>query len=107
MITFDKAQKIVSVWVTEITDGACEICQVIDKPYGWVFFYTSKNYDPNDLSTFVGGNSPVIFDRVDGELKVTGTAYSIEQYLKEYEESIPEPRLFMKPLASGFINKYE
>jgi len=107
MITFEKAEKIVSVWVNEITDGSCEISEVIDKPYGWVFFYVSKNYDPNDVSTFVGGNAPIIFDRVDGELKVTGTAQPIEHYLKEYESTIPEPRLFMKPLASGFKSKHE
>ena len=104
---FSQAFEIVSTWVDVMSEGKCEICAVDDKPYGWVFYYTSKNFDPIDTSTFVGGNAPVIFDRIDGEIRVTGTAHDIEHYLKEYEATLPEARLLMTPEISGFKNKYE
>ena len=103
---FSQALEIVSTWVEVTTEGACEVSSVEDKPYGWVFYYNAKNFDPSDLSTYIGGNAPVIFDRIDGEIRVTGTAYKTEYYLKEYESTLPEARLLMTPEKSGFINKH-
>ncbi|WP_444924528.1 hypothetical protein ACJJH9_05140 [Microbulbifer sp. DLAB2-AF] len=104
---FSQALEIVSKWVEVITEGVAEVSAVEDKPYGWVFYYQAKNYNPNDISTYLGGNAPIIFDRIDGEIRVTGTAYETEQYLKEYETTLPEARLLMSPEVSGFKNKYE
>ncbi|WP_444917907.1 hypothetical protein [Microbulbifer sp. JMSA003] len=104
---FSQALEIVSKWVEVTTEGVAEVSAVEDKPYGWVFYYQAKNYNPNDISTYLGGNAPIIFDRIDGEIRVTGTAYETEQYLKEYETTLPEARLLMSPEVSGFKNKYE
>ncbi|WP_020411069.1 hypothetical protein [Microbulbifer variabilis] len=104
---FSQALEIVSKWVEVTTEGVAEVSAVEDKPYGWVFYYQAKNYNPNDLSTYLGGNAPVIFDRIDGEIRVTGTASETEQYLKEYEATLPDAWLLMSPEVSGFKNKYE
>jgi len=104
-LKFEQAYKIVATWVEVATDGIAEICAVNDKPYGWVFFYQAKNYDPNDISTYLAGNAPIIFDRDNGEIRVTGTAHETEYYLKEYEATLPEARLAMKPEVSSFGEK--
>ena len=103
---FSHALEIVSKWVEVTTEGVGEISAVQDRPYGWVFYYQAKNFNPNDVSTYLGGNAPVIFDRINGEIRVTGTAYETEQYVKEYEATLPKARLLMSPEVSGFKNKY-
>jgi len=40
---------------------------------------------------------PIIVDRINGEIRVTGTAKPIEEYLAEYEATLPAARLQMKP----------
>jgi hypothetical protein len=97
MLSYIKARKLAETWIELTTDGLCKISSVEDKPYGWVFYYNSKDIVPNDTSTHIGGNAPIIVDRVDGELRVTGTAYPTEHYLKEYEATLPEARLQMMP----------
>lgn len=81
-MNFNQAFKIVSTWIDVYTDGIAEVSEVIDKPYGWIFFYQYKGFDPNDISTYMGGNAPIIFDRIDGEIRVTGTDQPLEFYLK-------------------------
>ena len=97
MLSYTKAQKLAETWVELTTEGACEISQVEDKPYGWIFYFISKDYDPNDVSIPMAGNTPIIIDRVDGEIRVTGTAYPAEHYIKEYEATLPVARLKMTP----------
>ncbi len=61
----------------------------IDKKEFWVFFYTSKLwYETNDMNYAIAGNAPIIVNKITGQLRVTGTAYGIEKYIKEYEEEI-------------------
>jgi len=104
-MNYNQAYKIVSTWVEVSTDGAAEINAVTDKPYGWIFFYQAKDYESNDISTHLGGNAPVIFDRATGEIRVTGTAQETEYYVKAYEATLPKARLAMKPEVSGFEEK--
>jgi hypothetical protein len=47
--------------------------------FGWVFFYA-----PKDSQELVAGNAPIIVDREDGAVHLTGTAYPIEHYLESY-----------------------
>ena len=104
---FSEALEIVSKWVEVTTQILAEVSAVEDKPYGWVFYYQAKNFDPSDISTYLAGNAPVILDRFNGEIHVTGTAFETDHYLKEYESTLPETRLLMSPEVSGFKNKYE
>jgi hypothetical protein len=103
MLPYTKAQKLAETWIELTTDGSCEISQVEDKPYGWVFYYN----DPNDISTHMAGNAPIIIDRIDGEIRVTGTAYPTEYYLKEYEATLPKARLQMTPERHDGVKKYK
>ncbi|NBC39348.1 YrhB domain-containing protein [Corallococcus exiguus] len=60
--------------------------RTIEREFGWVFFYASKRHvETGDPAFSVGGNAPMIVDRVTGELHVTGTAYPVEHYIAEYE----------------------
>jgi hypothetical protein len=97
MLPFKKARKLAETWIEIVTEGSCEISLIEDKPYGWVFYYNAKVHDPNDVSTHRVGNAPIIIDRIDGEIRVTGTAHPTEHYLKEYEATLPEARLQMIP----------
>jgi len=101
-MNYSQAFKIVSTWVEVATDGVAEICAVSDKPYGWVFYYKSKSCHPDDSSTYLAGNAPVIFDRINGEIRVTGIAHETEYYIKQYEGTLPEARLAMRPEVSNF-----
>jgi hypothetical protein len=107
MLTYIKARKLAETWIELTTDGLCEIFSVEDKPYGWVFYFNSKDFDPNDISTHIGGNAPIIVDRVDGEIKITGTAHPIEHYLKEYEATLPGARLKMTPERHDGVKTYK
>ena len=60
----------------------------IEKPWGWVFFYTSKKlHETNDIKYAVAGNAPIIVERESGKLLITGTAYPVEYYIQNYEQS--------------------
>jgi hypothetical protein len=53
--------------------------------FGWVFCYNSKEFvDSGDFKHQLAGNAPLIVDRVDGEIYVTGTAHRLEHYIDEY-----------------------
>jgi hypothetical protein len=100
MWTYDKALLVVRAYVDGATDGQGEIVETstIDKPYGWVFFYQSRAFlGTGDLLQQFAGNAPVVFNRVSGEYRVTGTASPIESYLQEYEATLPAVQLEMKP----------
>jgi hypothetical protein len=53
--------------------------------FGWAFFWNTKEFiDSGDHRFALVGNAPIIVDRGDGQLYVTGTAHSWEHYLEEY-----------------------
>jgi hypothetical protein len=59
----------------------------IERAFGWVFFYDSKEFvDSADIRYALVGNAPLIVDRADGSIHVTGTAEPIQFYIKKYEE---------------------
>ena len=60
----------------------------IEKPWGWVFFYTSRKWHETlDFEYAVAGNAPFIVERETGALVMTGTAMSIETYIDNYERT--------------------
>ena|SRR5829696_6226198 len=66
--------------------------ETIEKPYGWVFFYTSGNYlRTGDLRFLLAGNSPILIEKKDGSLAVLGTALPVEDYIREYEKKRSAP----------------
>jgi hypothetical protein len=57
--------------------------------FGWVFFYNTKEYvDSGDPELGLVGNAPLIVDRTDGKLYVTGTVHPLEYYIEEYRKSM-------------------
>jgi hypothetical protein len=46
-------------------------------------------------SDALAGNAPIIVDRVDGEIRITGTARGLSEYVAQYESSLPKARLEM------------
>jgi Immunity protein 35 len=52
----------------------------------WVFFYQSREYvDEPKRGNLMVGNAPIIVDRDDGAVSLTGTAFPIEDYVRAYE----------------------
>lgn len=91
---YRQAEKLAAAWVDIVTAGAAvlDLALTMDKPYGWVFFYVSS-----DLNDHLGGNAPIIIDRCDCEIRVTGTARPVDYYIRIYERSLPKARLKMTP----------
>lgn len=58
----------------------------IEKEYGWVFFYQSRQYvETGDFDYILGGNSPFLVQREDGQVFYFGTAYPVEWFMAGYE----------------------
>ena len=99
-MTFSQARRLAEVWI-EIQCG-CDVRlmrdAVLAKPYGWVFFYQSIAFlDSGDETSVLVGNAPIIIDRFTSELRVTGTALPLGDYLARYEKELPPARLLASP----------
>ena len=61
------------------------VVKVDEHDFGWVYFYDgSRHVETGSVGDAVVGNAPLIVDRVDGKLYITGTAHPIEHYLQEH-----------------------
>lgn len=61
----------------------------IEKEYGWVFFYSSQKYEEtNNFSDALAGNAPIIVNKFDHSIHITGTAFETEHYIAEYEANL-------------------
>jgi len=64
----------------------------LEKPYGWIFFHTSKRWlETGDITFAVAGNAPFLVTRDTGELHVFGTARPVDWYIDEYERGAKAP----------------
>ncbi|QSI30217.1 hypothetical protein GNX71_11730 [Variovorax sp. RKNM96] len=62
--------------------------QTLEKPWGWVFFYTSKKWhETRDGRYAVAGNAPILVEKRTGQLIATGTAMPTEHYIENYERT--------------------
>lgn len=62
--------------------------QTLEKPWGWVFFYTSKRYhETRDILHALAGNAPYFVERATGRLLSAGTAFPIDAYIARYERT--------------------
>lgn len=75
--------------VEDLPDGDLLVLllqHTIERPFGWVFFYTSRLYRETGESRYaLAGNAPFIVDRRSGMVVTTGTAQPVEHYITEYE----------------------
>ena len=81
------------------TDLPYGIREIEERDFGWVFFH-----GPIDRSILVAGNAPLIVDRKDGSVHVTGTGYPTEHYLQSYVQlghtrGILEPEVVLEGLS--------
>ena len=94
MIDRTEATLLMSAWLTNhpgdnAGDGPIELSlleeQTLEMDFGWVFFYMSKLYpDTGDFKYAVAGNAPMIVDREDGSLHLTGTAHPVDYNVEEF-----------------------
>lgn len=87
MITVEDAIEIVKRYLG--IDENSSLFIMMDKTkefeFGWIFFYQTTNYIVIDgVKIGLGGNAPLIVDKRDGSLHVTGTAYPHEKYVEDY-----------------------
>ncbi|CAM3181735.1 YrhB domain-containing protein [Rariglobus hedericola] len=55
--------------------------------FGWVFYWTSREYhETGDIRHALGGNAPLIVDRDDGSIHITGTAKRTTVYIDDYRK---------------------
>jgi Immunity protein 35 len=88
---FEQALALATAWVDIVCGGGARIVQpsTVEKPYGWIFFYQSREFlDIGVASARLAGNAPIIVNRHTNELRVTGTARPLEDYLKQYERTL-------------------
>jgi len=61
------------------------IVRIDEHEFGWVYFYDSSlHVQTGKPSDALVGNAPLIVDKTDGKLYITGTTHPIEHYLQEY-----------------------
>jgi hypothetical protein len=60
--------------------------QIIEKPYAWIFPYTSKRWSEGDSNFAIGGNAPLFVNKQDGKVSTFRTGLSIEGMINEFEE---------------------
>ncbi|MHC9084056.1 YrhB domain-containing protein [Luteimonas sp. RIT-PG2_3] len=95
MITKEQARELVATsvcsrpeWLPEDDEIVILDAHTIEKPWGWVFFHTSRKWhETRDTNYAIAGNAPILVERLTGRLLVTGTAQGIESYIKNYERT--------------------
>jgi hypothetical protein len=61
--------------------------KTIERPFGWVFFYTTKKYlDTGNEEYLMPGNSPLIVERYEGKVTVLSSSVLPEMAIEEYEK---------------------
>ena len=91
-ISLDQATEIARWYVASIPvddDDTMVLLEgnTVERPFGWVFSYANKKFvDTGDRRQFIYGNAPIIVDRADGSVHLTGTSAPVEKYIEEYEK---------------------
>jgi hypothetical protein len=106
MIDFDTAQRVISERLAKMERSMNDFGSALpnhkDQPYlhlvvtktteydfGWVFAYNTKQYlETDNINCALAGNAPLIVDKNDGQVYVTGTARPVEHYIEEYRKGV-------------------
>ena len=66
------------------------ITHVDEYDVGWVFFYDSiAHQESGEFRDALAGNAPILVDRTDGSVHVTGTARPVAEYIERYRRRDP------------------
>jgi hypothetical protein len=106
MFTREHADQVVATYLDQFEIATCDfesplplhdaghtqklvVARVEEHDFGWLYFYdSSAHVETGRPSDAVIGNAPLIVDKADGKLYITGTAHPIEHYLDEYRRGI-------------------
>jgi len=94
VIDFNAAKEIARRYIAgvQVTPGVELVLieeRIIERPFGWVFFFDSKRYlETRDRKYTVLG-APFIVDRRDGSLHPLKTAPPVQYYIEQYEREHP------------------
>lgn len=74
--------------------------ETIEFEFGWMFFYQSEIFIKTGNENYlVGGNAPLIVDKYNGHVVITGTRLSEEFYLESYSSYREDLELFKKIIS--------
>jgi hypothetical protein len=91
MITLEEALRIVKAYLNLDQDSSIFVMEneTEEFEYGWFFFYQSTDFIEIDgIKVGLGGNAPLIVDRRDGSVHITGTAHPHEKYVEDYIKNV-------------------
>jgi hypothetical protein len=100
MITFQAAKKLATKKVQAFEKEANIPLAIIEEAtgefeYGWVFFYQSEEYvRTGNEDALVGGNAPIIVDKLNATIHTTGTGKGHEEYIRLYCKYRDDPDEF-------------
>jgi hypothetical protein len=94
-IDLESARKLVEQRINEswgaghsANHGPLIVVGHIEKPYGWIFFYTAKKYwETGDISHAIAGNGPIIVEKSTGTFHQLGTATPPDEQVREWEKA--------------------
>ncbi len=96
MVSYAQALEIAQTWVRVVVgdEARVDTSWVVKRPYGWIFTYQLIDTSHGLPSA---GNSPLLVDRVNGELRLLGTARPLADSLAAYEATVPPAWLQLAP----------
>jgi len=72
-----------------ISDIVIDDAHTMEKPYGWIFYYTTRRYlESGDPMYMLFGNGPVVVIAATGEIVELGSARPPEEFIKELEDEL-------------------
>jgi hypothetical protein len=88
MLTFEQAKETVIAKLSLVSDDFVILDHMtLEKPYAWIFFYTSKLWwETQDDKHIMAGNAPVIVNKQTGKHTQYSTAYGVDTIVEMYEE---------------------
>ena len=89
LLTVEEATCIAREWVQHHACLTTEVVlleeETLARPYGWFFFYQSKQFlATQEVEEALVGNAPILVD-TGGHVHVTGTAYALEHYVAAFD----------------------
>jgi hypothetical protein len=90
MLSIEQAITVAQEYVAGMSSKDVEVVlnhdKLIEKEYGWVFFYNSaKFYETKEFTYSLVGNGPFIVRKDTGEIVQLGSYTSVAELLSDYE----------------------
>lgn len=82
-------KEILKIWDIEDDEPVIVDEETLEEDFGWVFFYQSRIYLETKIFSYcLAGNAPIIVNKHDGSVYITGTAHPVEHYVEEYRKRL-------------------